>query len=573
MAGIFHNKKRGNTLTSRFVRMLGMTFIPLGILTFLVACVIAWMAADQTYESYERSLDGALTPLEDSLQEMEDSLDEFVLEHLADLIRDIGHNEYTNYEMIRELGEIQDGRRLSGAAYLFDRNSTELYVDYNYADYTYEELEDFRGKIMSRGFPQGTTDGWKLYVYGDVCYLVHGYSYAGYYLGFFVDANRFLETVELDEAINSGEWYVGDGTRIVHIKDGSVSQLRGWNRESVDRQTGDMRFLLWDGESSGCRAALQLKGLTFFRNVAGMLIFLLLTLGVELGFLGLFWGMVRRWVTAPILTMNRAMNAFGHGNGELSRIRDVPEGTAEEFLNMYRNFNEMTEEIEKGKERERQFYNMTLDNLKLRMNPHMLMNSLNLIYSMAQIGDYRTIQEFSLCMTDYFRYILKETRDMVTVREEMNFVRSYLGIQKIRFPDRFNCVYNMDPAAENGQIPPLLIENFVENAVKYAMVPGKVTEILINIRRQDDWLFISVTDTGRGIAPEAYEAIRKNENYVDAMGNEHIGIQNCRKWIEYYYRGKGNIRITSSPGAGTQIWIEVPYQEKAPDAVKREEHL
>lgn len=55
---------------------------------------------------------------------------------------------------------------------------------------------------------------------------------------------------------------------------------------------------------------------------------------------------------------------------------------------------------------------------------------------------------------------------------------------------------------------------------------------------------------------------------MDAMGREHIGIANCRKWIEYYYEGKGNIRITSKPGAGTQVWIEVPFftEERREDA-------
>ncbi len=567
MRGTAGNKDRKNTLTIRFVRVLGMTFIPMGILTFLAACIIVWMTVGQTYESYERSLDSVLSPLEESLQEMETDLDLFVLEYLAELTRETGHEEMRNYEMIQELGAIQDGRQNEGAAYLFDRNSGTLYLDYNYRNYLYEDMESFRAKLLSRGFPQGTTDGWSLYLYGQTCYLVHGYSYAGYYLGFYVDMNRYLDAADLDPEINSREWYVGDYSKIMYLDDGAAEQLRGLSTEEIEAHTGDYQYLLWESGKLGIRIALRMADLTFFRNMAGFLGFLLLTLLAEFMFVWLFWKMVKKWVTDPIRVMNQAMTALGHDSDEKYRIAGAPEGTAIEFRKMYWNFNRMAEEIENGKKRERQLYDMTLDNLKLRMNPHMLMNSLNLIYSMAQIEDYHSIQEFSLCMTDYFRYVLKETRDMVTVKEEMNFVKSYLGIQKIRFPNRFNCVYTMDPEAEYGLIPPLLIENFVENAVKYALIPGKVTEILINIRRQEQWLYISVTDTGRGIDPAVMKCILSGQNYVDAMGNEHIGIQNCRKWIDYRYRGNGNIRITSSPGAGTQIWIEVPYIEKEEEQV------
>lgn len=562
MSAFGKRKNRKNTLTSRFVTVLWVTFIPLGILTFFVACAVVWISAGQMYESYNRSLEGVLSPLDESLLEMETDLDSFVLDHLAELTRLGGHGEAENYEMIQGLGEIQDGRQTEGAAYLFDRNSTALYVDYNYQDYRYEDLESFRSKLLSRGIPQGTGNTWRLYLYGGTCYLVRGYSYAGYYLGFYVDMNRFFGSVELDDEISSREWYIGDGLSILHIRDGMAEDVRGWTKEEIRRQTGNYQYLLYESGRLGYSISLRLANLVFFRNMAGFLGFLLFTILAEFLFVLMFWKLVRKWVTEPIRVMNRALSSLGEGSDESYRIRDIPSETAEEFRRMYWNFNRMADEIGKGKERERKLYDMTLDNLKLRMNPHMLMNSLNLIYSMAQIEDYHSIQDFSLCMTEYFRYVLKETREMVTVREEMNFVKSYLGIQKIRFPNRFNCVYSMEPEAEYGLIPPLLIENFVENAVKYALIPGKMTEILINIRKENQWLFISVTDTGRGIAPEVMRCIRSGKNYVDTMGNEHIGIQNCRKWIDYRYQGKGSIRITSSPGEGTQIWIEVPYLEK-----------
>ena len=550
------------TLTARFVRMLCVTFLPLGILTFAAACLIAYISTNRIYESYDRALVGEMAPLQESLLETERELDAFVLDHLAELTADDGHEELLNYEMIEELGEMQDMGRTQNVVWLYDRSSASLYLKYNYEDYTFEEMESFRNKLISRGYPQGTTGGWQVYYFDRKCFLLRGYSYAGYDIGFMVDMNRFFADMETAEELNADECFVTDGNRIMRIRDGVCSQYREGSWEQLLARGGRYRILLWEGgESLGCSMAMVVPAVTVFQLTAGYLAFLALTVALEALFIYLFWRMVRKEVVLPIQTMNESMDTFAKrsGRNERYRITGIDEDISRDFRQMFENFNEMAAEIEEGRKQQQQIHSMQLDNLKLRMNPHMLMNSLNLIYSMAQMEDYHSIQEFALCMTDYFRYILKETNELVTVREEMDFVKSYLRIQKIRFPNRFNCVYSVAEDAEEGRIPPLLIENFVENAVKYAMVPGKVTEILIHVRRQGKWLYISVTDTGRGIAPEIFTHIQGRRSYVDDMGREHIGIANCRKWIDWYYDGQGGIRITSKPGAGTQVWIEVPY--------------
>ena len=95
--------------------------------------------------------------------------------------------------------------------------------------------------------------------------------------------------------------------------------------------------------------------------------------------------------------------------------------------------------------------------------------------------------------------------------------------------------------------------------MKYAVKPGQVTEILLNVNRRDDRLEISVTDTGTGMKPEILEALRTGEPFVDAMGQKHIGIWNCRRRIEVFYNEAPNISIVSGQG-GTQIFLDVPYQ-------------
>ena len=108
-------------------------------------------------------------------------------------------------------------------------------------------------------------------------------------------------------------------------------------------------------------------------------------------------------------------------------------------------------------------------------------------------------------------------------------------------------------------VPPLLIENFVENTMKYALVSGQNIEVLINIRQEEGRLLISVCDTGRGIKPEILACLQQGEVYKDKRGKSHIGVWTCRRRREVFYGGKASMHITSTPGQGTQVWLEVPF--------------
>lgn len=557
--------RQKNRLTQRFVTVLCVSFLPLGIVAFLVSCAVVFVSTERIYSSYQKELESVLSPLQENLLSVEHLLDDFVVDHIAELTEETNHKEIENYEMIRELGEIQPTEQTEGVVYLFDRATTSFYIKYNYKAYRYEEMNDFKEKMLSRGLSQGTSREWELFYFNRKCFLMRTYAYEGYYVGYLVDMNSFLENVKLLDELKAEMFYLSDGNKLLLLEQNVCTPVRNTTWEELAEGEKNSRMLFWEGTSIGCQAAVKVPAATFWQSMGKYLAFLFFILILECVFVYLFWRMIHQWVVAPISIINDAMMVFARDGQPHYRITGIDENLSWEFRRMFENFNEMAREIEEGRERENQIYHMTLDNLRLRMNPHMLMNSFNLIYSMAQVQDYRTIQEFSLCLVDYFRYVLKKTDALVKVREEMDFVKSYLDVQKIRFPDRFNCVYTMSKEAENGLIPPLLIENFVENAIKYALVPRRMTEILINIRKENERLYISVTDTGRGIKPEVLSVISGRRIYVDARGREHIGIYHCRQWMEYYYRGQGRIQVTSTYGAGTQVWIEVPYLEKWED--------
>ena len=272
-------------------------------------------------------------------------------------------------------------------------------------------------------------------------------------------------------------------------------------------------------------------------------------------------------ILSPMETLRSAQTALSADRNY--RIPPQPESVSDDYRRLFDGFNDMAEVAETAHEKELRLLETEMDNLRLQVNPHMLLNSYNMIYALAQSKNYATIQDYTLCLTDYFRYVLRRGQQQVTVRQELDFVENFIHIQKIRFPGRFNYIYQAEEDCLDALIPPLLIENFVENAIKYALKPDEPIEIVVSLHIETDesgekTLHISVMDTGSGIQPEVLESLKAHEPYIDKAGHKHIGIWNCFRRIELFYGEKGDVRFSSAEGAGTQAYMVIPcvYERK-----------
>ena len=263
----------------------------------------------------------------------------------------------------------------------------------------------------------------------------------------------------------------------------------------------------------------------------------------------------------PLEVLEAATQQFGEDRSY--RIPAHTERVAEDFRDLFENFNRMAAEVQASHEKDIRLLETEMENLRLQINPHMLLNSYNTIYALAQSKNYPVIQDYALCLVDYFRYVLRRGQQLSTVRQELDFVENFIRIQRIRFPGRFSYVYQAEEDCLDARIPPLLIENFVENAVKYALNPREAIEIVVSVRREEDTLRIAITDTGSGIRPEVLEKLKAREPYIDENGQRHIGIYNCLRRIELFYGEEGSVHFSSGEGMGTQIYLAVPFRGEA----------
>ena len=116
------------------------------------------------------------------------------------------------------------------------------------------------------------------------------------------------------------------------------------------------------------------------------------------------------------------------------RIPPQSERHADEFLALFGEFNAMAQEVQASYEKDVKMLETEMDNLRLQVNPHMLLNSYNMIYALAESKNYPVIQDYTLCLVDYFRYVLRRGQNLVSVRQELEFVENFIHIPAHPFP-------------------------------------------------------------------------------------------------------------------------------------------
>ena len=185
-----------------------------------------------------------------------------------------------------------------------------------------------------------------------------------------------------------------------------------------------------------------------------------------------------------------------------------------------------------------------------QIQPHFLYNCLNTIYHLCD-RDVKTARKAVSDFSDYLRWNLKAVRSSVPVTfgEELEHVKVYLNLEKLRFDERLNVEYDIGTTA--FLLPALSVQPLVENAVKHGLCPaedgGTVT---VASREYPDCFEVKITDNGVGYTP----------GQEDSDGGMHVGIENVRKRLDAMCGG--SLDIQSEEGKGTQVTVTVPKERK-----------
>lgn len=181
-----------------------------------------------------------------------------------------------------------------------------------------------------------------------------------------------------------------------------------------------------------------------------------------------------------------------------------------------------------------------------RIQPHFISNTLNSIYSLCDVSTERAKEAIAL-FSDYLRKNLNRIKDnrLISFEEEFKHVEDYLSIEKMRFDDNLDIVYDIEDTGFT--LPPLSLVTIVENAVRHG-IEKKVGggQVIITTRRTEEGHVLKVRDTGAGIQDKGQ----------GAKEVQHTGIENTAYRIEHLCRG--SLTMHSEPGEGTEVTIIIP---------------
>ncbi len=168
--------------------------------------------------------------------------------------------------------------------------------------------------------------------------------------------------------------------------------------------------------------------------------------------------------------------------------------------------------------------------LKAQVNPHFLFNSLNSISALTTI-DAGQAREMCVRLADFLRTSLRlGERVTVSFAEEMALMKMYLDVEQVRFGGRLRMKQEIDPACSDCDVPALLIQPLVENAVKHGIaMMAEGGEIVLSGRRDQDWLRFSISNPYDPEAP--------------STGRNGLGLRNIRDRLESRYGGSARMDI------------------------------
>ena len=304
------------------------------------------------------------------------------------------------------------------------------------------------------------------------------------------------------------------------------------------------------------RAAYQ----AFFMN---MIRFSLLGMGIVLILVIILSYYIPRSITMPITRISKVTDQVAKGN--LS-VRAAAESGAEarmlsDSLNaMIDKINELLDQVTTEQVRLRK---AEFELLQAQINPHFLYNTLDTIVWLAEAGDQKRVVSMVGNLSDFFRTSLNQGKDIISIREELAHVRSYLEIQQVRYQDILRYEITVPEDLYEYKIPKITIQPLVENAL-YHGIKNKRGQGTITVtgKRNENGFVLYVRDNGIGMTQERLKEVRAGIQKLSYTGKEIYGLYNVNERIRLNFGETYGISIESTYGEGTCVSISLPDQWK-----------
>ncbi len=272
-------------------------------------------------------------------------------------------------------------------------------------------------------------------------------------------------------------------------------------------------------------------------------------------------------IVSPLGKLTRAMKLVEHGKFEKAKqMMPTIQSENHEISYVIKVFDHMIDQlnylIETEYEANIRRKNAEYKALLLQINPHFLNNTLEIIGGLAAQGKNKEVMDVSVYLARMMRYSMNTKSDIVSMDDEINYIRNYTDILKARYEDNLSILIDEDQKMKPIPIIKFILQPLVENAVKYSFEGKKVANIKVITKMMEDQMVIVVEDHGVGMSEEVIAELMSQEqhnesSYILASNGNSIGLRNVLGRLQLYYGSQFSFDIQSEEWEGTKITLRV----------------
>lgn len=410
-----------------------------------------------------------------------------------------------------------------------------------------------------------TTNGWKIYESGGNYYMLKVVNAGSSSCGAWMDLDALSLPLDRIDFGKGGGTIIADMDGRVLLQDHDYVE----NEMNVDKSGemvtyNDHKYLQITSQSETMPIAMSIlisdsafsKQLYFVQGV------ILLLSAVLIVAIPVLWRLLDRHMTRPVQKLVDVMNEVQKGD---FTVHAKGHNRFLEFDRIFDNFNIMVDNIRQLKEdvydRQLREQKTQLQYLQLQIRPHFFLNILNVIYSFSLVGQNELIEKLTISLSKYFRYLFRSNVSLVTLGAECEHIKNYMDIQKVRYSGSFDYDQEVDEVLMDALLPPLVLQTFVENSIKYASDDKhfwfiSLTGEVFN-EGNEQKLRLVISDNGPGYPEAVLEAVRDSKSIGDDP-EKQIGIINVKQRLNLMYGKNAALRLYNQPDGGAVSEVILP---------------
>ncbi|MBS4207544.1 sensor histidine kinase [Bacillus sp. FJAT-50079] len=208
--------------------------------------------------------------------------------------------------------------------------------------------------------------------------------------------------------------------------------------------------------------------------------------------------------------------------------------------------------------------------LQSQMNPHFLYNTLESINMLAITRGNLDVSDMVSSLGKLLRYTIDQSTKIVTLEEELSFIRSYIMIQQMRMGDSLQFEEEIDPHLLRVSIPKMILQPLVENAIIHGL-SGQGGKIYLRVKEREGEMHILISDNGKGVVKEKLEELKECIQTMERIPSESqngIAFVNINERIQFLYGCHYGMELQSEKGKGFTVTLKLPRKQKGEESIE-----